>query len=182
VQAPNANAHAERWVRTVRRECLDRTLVAASRHLEQLLRVYVGHYDRHRPHRSLALHPPDELRAIAQARARSRDCSPSLRPPRRSYPRIPCRRMRRSDRSDTVSAPYALASDERLMSTSRPGGDDQPGEADFVLGAPLTLIRALCPSRLKARRQGRRLLLSATSATSEGAGARHLVAAADGEV
>jgi putative transposase len=69
VQAPNANAHAERWVRTVRRECLDRTLVLGSRHLEQLLRVYVGHYDRHRPHRSLALHPPDELRAIAQARA-----------------------------------------------------------------------------------------------------------------
>jgi putative transposase len=66
VQAPNANAHAERWVRTVRSECLDRMLVLGKRHLEQLLRVYVAHYNRHRPHRSLALHPPDETRAIAQ--------------------------------------------------------------------------------------------------------------------
>jgi putative transposase len=69
VRAPNANAHAERWVRTVRSECLDRTLVLGRRHLEQLLRVYDAHYNRHRPHRSLALDPPDEIRAIAQTRA-----------------------------------------------------------------------------------------------------------------
>jgi putative transposase len=69
VQAPNANAHAERWVRTVRSECLDRTLVLGRRHLEHLLRVYAAHYDRHRPHRSLALGPPNGIRTIAQARA-----------------------------------------------------------------------------------------------------------------
>jgi hypothetical protein len=48
VQAPNANAHAERWVCTVRSECLDRMLVLGKRHLEQLLRVYAAHYNRHR--------------------------------------------------------------------------------------------------------------------------------------
>jgi putative transposase len=69
VQAPNANAHAERWVRTVRSECLDRMLVLGRRHLEYLLRVYAAHYNWHRPHRSLALSPPNETRVVAQARA-----------------------------------------------------------------------------------------------------------------
>jgi len=44
VHAPNANAHAERWVRTIRSECLDRCLILGSRHLEHLLRVYREHY------------------------------------------------------------------------------------------------------------------------------------------
>jgi putative transposase len=59
VQAPNANAHAERWVRTVRAECLDWLLIGGRRHLDRVLRVYVAHYNRHRPHRALGLEPPD---------------------------------------------------------------------------------------------------------------------------
>jgi putative transposase len=59
VQAPNANAFAERWARTVRTECLDWLLIVGSSHLEQVLRVYAGHYNRHRPHRALGLQPPD---------------------------------------------------------------------------------------------------------------------------
>jgi putative transposase len=65
VQAPNANAHAERWVGSVRRECLDRLLIFSRRQLEHVLRVYTRHYNRHRPHRSLALRPPE--RAIMSA-------------------------------------------------------------------------------------------------------------------
>ena len=61
VQAPRANAYAERWVRTVRAECLDWLLVVSRGHLEQVLRVYVQHYNRHRPHRALRLQPPDPL-------------------------------------------------------------------------------------------------------------------------
>jgi putative transposase len=53
VQAPNANAIAERWVGTVRRECLDQLLIIGCRQLVGVLRVYVEHYNRHRPHRSL---------------------------------------------------------------------------------------------------------------------------------
>jgi transposase InsO family protein len=48
--APNANAHMERWVGTVRRECLDRLLILGRRQLEHVLRVYVTHYNRQRPH------------------------------------------------------------------------------------------------------------------------------------
>jgi putative transposase len=47
VQAPNANAYAERWVGTVRAECLDWLLVVGRGHLEQVLRIYVQHYVRH---------------------------------------------------------------------------------------------------------------------------------------
>ena len=53
VRAPNANAVAERWVGTVRRECLDQLLIIGCRQLAGVLRVYVEHYNRHRPHRSL---------------------------------------------------------------------------------------------------------------------------------
>jgi putative transposase len=59
VQAPNANAHAERWIRTVRAECLDWLLIVGRGHLDRVLRVYVAHYNRHRPHRALELQPPD---------------------------------------------------------------------------------------------------------------------------
>jgi putative transposase len=59
VQAPNANAYAERWIRTVQAECLDWLLIVGRGHLEQVLRVYVEHYNVHRPHRALGLEPPD---------------------------------------------------------------------------------------------------------------------------
>jgi putative transposase len=59
VQSPNANAFAERWMRTVRADCLDRILVVGRRHLEHVLRVYRRHYNEHRPHRALELLPPD---------------------------------------------------------------------------------------------------------------------------
>jgi putative transposase len=58
VRAPRANAIAERWVRTVRNECLDHVLVFGRRHLEQILRGYVAHFNAERPHRSLALAAP----------------------------------------------------------------------------------------------------------------------------
>lgn len=53
VRAPVANAYAERWVGTIRRELLDRTLIGNQRQLHALLAEYVEHYNRHRPHRSL---------------------------------------------------------------------------------------------------------------------------------
>jgi putative transposase len=59
VQAPNANAYAERWIRTVRAECLDWLLILGRSHLAQALRVYVTHYNTHRAHRALGLQPPE---------------------------------------------------------------------------------------------------------------------------
>ncbi len=68
VRAPNANAYAERWVRTVRADCLDRILVVGRRHLEGVLRVYVRHYNEHRSHRALGLVPPDRSVPIPRPR------------------------------------------------------------------------------------------------------------------
>jgi transposase InsO family protein len=59
VRAPKANAIAERFVRTVRGECLDWLLILNRRHLEGVLHVYVDHYNRERPHRALELRPPE---------------------------------------------------------------------------------------------------------------------------
>ena len=58
IRAPRANAFAERWVRTVRAECLDWTLALGRRHLERVLRVYAAHYNDARPHRGLDLRTP----------------------------------------------------------------------------------------------------------------------------
>lgn len=57
-RAPQANAFAERWVRTVRQECLDHVLVWGRGHLERVLRGYVHHYNAERPHRGLELGCP----------------------------------------------------------------------------------------------------------------------------
>jgi len=62
-RAPQANGVAERFVRTVRSECLDRLLILNDRHLEHALAVFVQHYNGHRPHRALALAPPDSTRS-----------------------------------------------------------------------------------------------------------------------
>ena len=58
VRAPKANAIAERFIGTLRRECLDHLLIAGPRHLTVVLQEYLAHYNTHRPHRSLRQHPP----------------------------------------------------------------------------------------------------------------------------
>jgi putative transposase len=62
VRAPQANAIAERFVRTVRAECLDWPLILNRRHLEHVLHVFVDHYNTQRPHRALELRPPSPAR------------------------------------------------------------------------------------------------------------------------
>jgi putative transposase len=64
LQAPNANAYAERWVGTVRAECLDWLLVVGRGHLERTLKVCIAHDNAHRPHRALPLEPPDPAAAV----------------------------------------------------------------------------------------------------------------------
>jgi putative transposase len=58
VRAPRANAIAERFIGTLRRECLDHLLITGPRHLTQVLKEYIEHYNTHRPHRSLHQRPP----------------------------------------------------------------------------------------------------------------------------
>jgi len=63
-QAPRANANAERWIGSLRRECLDQMLITGPRHLAHVLREYCEH-NTHRPHRSLHQHPPTGQLATA---------------------------------------------------------------------------------------------------------------------
>ncbi len=67
IRAPQANAYAERFVRTVRAECLDWLLILGRRHLERVLRAYTAHYNRERPHRALALTSPQSAPAIGRS-------------------------------------------------------------------------------------------------------------------
>ena len=79
MRTPKANAVAERFVRTVRAECLDWLLIVNRRHVERVLSVYLDHYNCHRSHRSLDLAPPDQtepkppLDNVAAAAVQRRD-------------------------------------------------------------------------------------------------------------
>jgi transposase InsO family protein len=64
VQAPRANAIAERFVGTIRRELLNRTLIINQRHASTVLSEYQHHYNNHRPHRTLGQAAP--LRPLPQ--------------------------------------------------------------------------------------------------------------------
>jgi transposase InsO family protein len=74
VRAPRANAFAERWVGTVRRECLDHVLIFGRRHLQRVLGTYVEHYNRARPHRGIDFRAPDPpAEGFGGSRVRRRD-------------------------------------------------------------------------------------------------------------
>jgi transposase InsO family protein len=60
-RSPRASAIAERFISTLRRECLDHLLITGPRHLNAVLQEYVQHYNTHRPHRSLEQQPPARL-------------------------------------------------------------------------------------------------------------------------
>ncbi|HZA61107.1 MAG TPA: integrase core domain-containing protein [Actinomycetota bacterium] len=81
IRAPKANAFAERWVGSARRECLDHVLIFGRRHLERVLDAYTEHYNRARPHRAIGLHPPDGASGRWLA-------GPSARCPGRTPPRV----------------------------------------------------------------------------------------------
>ncbi len=86
--APQANAYAERWVGSARRECMDWMIVRGRRHLERVLDEYVDHYNNQRPHRGLQLRPPNgQLRGVSATGAIT--CRARLGGLLREYSRAP---------------------------------------------------------------------------------------------
>jgi putative transposase len=65
-QAPNANAFAERWVRSVREECLDKVIILNERHLRRVLHEYVEYYNTRRPHQGLEQDSPTGMLPVSQ--------------------------------------------------------------------------------------------------------------------
>ena len=68
IRSPRANAFAERFIGTVRRECLDRLLIFHRHQLQSVLVEFLGHYNGHRPHRSLNQQPPLESEVAPPSR------------------------------------------------------------------------------------------------------------------
>jgi hypothetical protein len=76
IQAPNMNAFAERWVQTVKRECLSKMILFGEEHLRRALKEFTGHYHKQRPHQGLAnkliapsnSEPPDGDRVVVDER------------------------------------------------------------------------------------------------------------------
>jgi hypothetical protein len=58
VRSPRANAFAERFVGTLRRECMDHMLILGEQHLREVLAQYARHYNGHRPHQGLQQESP----------------------------------------------------------------------------------------------------------------------------
>jgi transposase InsO family protein len=100
-RTPNANAFAERFVQTVRSECLDHLLVVNEAHLERILRSYARHYNGHRPHQEIAQEiPASESPALLRVVPIS-----ASRPHHRQHPG----RIRRHDRLGGLIHEYELA-------------------------------------------------------------------------
>jgi putative transposase len=101
-RTPNANAFAERFVRTVRSECLDHLLVVNEAHLERILRSYACHYNRHRPHQGIAQEIPAPERTAPLRVASTADS-------RHRHLRHHRRQIRRRDRLGGLIHEYELA-------------------------------------------------------------------------
>jgi putative transposase len=63
-RSPQANAFAERWVRTLRHELLDRTIIWNEHQLRRLLEEYTEHYNMHRPHRGIRQRAPNDTNDV----------------------------------------------------------------------------------------------------------------------
>ena len=67
-RSPQANAYAERWVRTLRHELLDRTIIWNERQLRRAARDYIAHYNSHRPHRGIYQRAPNDIADVVAIR------------------------------------------------------------------------------------------------------------------
>ena len=70
-RAPNGNAYAERFVRSIKEECLDRVIPLGERHLRRTIAEFVAHYHGERNHQGIG----ERVDSTARASGRPRTCS-----------------------------------------------------------------------------------------------------------
>jgi putative transposase len=135
VKASKANAYAERWVQTVRGECLNWLLIVGRGHLEQALRVYAAHYNIHRPHRALALQAPAPGAGDGCCSARRRSEEPARGGRGRRSAAIPgTRRGRYGSSARRTRSPWAPSLGSRPFRRPPP---EHRIEAAAELGVPV---------------------------------------------
>ena len=157
VRAPRANAICERWIGSLRRACLDWTLIVRRPQLEAVVHEYVAHDTVHRPHRSLGLRAPDAALAplpAAPHRYRSADATGWA---------VCCTSTRL--RRDGIMAPH-----------TPPGGEGSPSDAAT---APWP-ARSLRAARRKAQWMPTRPCWRRPAARRAGGGPRALLRGAPG--
>jgi putative transposase len=176
VRAPRTNAVAERFVRTVREECLDHTLILGRRHLQLTVRDFAAHYNSRRPHRArwrsrhpAAARPNPAARhhdksAVATSSAGTSTSTTPQRPdpttrrgpPPRSSARRPPHRRRRGPSTSPVSmrcsTPRALSTDAKPCDTTRLNRTRQENQEIKVFD-PYTTIGGPQPVRMLAEPQ-----------------------------
>jgi hypothetical protein len=108
VRVPVANAYAERWVRTVRQECLDWTLILNRRHLQHVLEIYVGHYN---------TGTAASMYHTRRRRSRPDGSDRTRRPPRRSPARVQTRSLTAGLRHPTSTPPHDAQRPSRHRAT-----------------------------------------------------------------
>ena len=67
-RAPRQNATCERFLGSVRRDCLDHVLILGERHLRRVLREYVHYFNQLRPHQGLGQQVPSPARPVVATR------------------------------------------------------------------------------------------------------------------
>jgi putative transposase len=133
VRTPVANAYAERWIGTLPRELLDRTIIWNQCQLERLVVDYIDHYNTHRPHRSLNQLSPSTPQGGHSDYPAVSASGHRVHPLRRTHPRIPKRHMNNHDAISGTHRPEQPAHAASIQASPNAGWVKPLGTSGMVI-------------------------------------------------